>query len=67
MMDKYILKFYYFISTSVILTFPTEFFLWGASLAQSVEHVTLDLGVKSSSPTLSVELTVKKIFLNNYF
>ena len=29
----------------------------GARLAQSGEHVTLDLGVVSSSPMLSVELT----------
>jgi len=30
---------------------------WGAWLAQSVEHTTLDLGVVSSSPTLGVEVT----------
>jgi len=30
---------------------------WGAWLAQWVEHVTLDLGVVSSSPTLGVEIT----------
>ena len=29
----------------------------GACLAQSVEHVTLDLGVVSSSPMLGVEIT----------
>lgn len=32
----------------------------GTSLAQSVEHVTSDLGVVRSSPTLGVKLTVKK-------
>ena len=31
-----------------------EIFLRGAWLAQSVEHVTLDLGVMSSSPTLGI-------------
>ena len=30
---------------------------WGAQLAQSAEHVTLDLGVVSSSPVLYVEVT----------
>lgn len=30
---------------------------WGAQLAQSVEHATLDLGVLSLSPTLCVEIT----------
>jgi len=30
--------------------------LGGARLAQSVEHVTLDPGVVSSSPTLGVEI-----------
>ena len=30
---------------------------WGAWLAQLVEHVALDLGVVSSSPMLSVEIT----------
>ena len=29
-------------------------------MAQSVEHVTLDLRVMSSSPTLDIELTLKK-------
>ena len=29
-------------------------------LAQSVEHVTLDLGVVGSSPTLGIEITEKK-------
>ena len=29
-------------------------------LAQSVEHVTLDLEVVSSSPTLGIEITFKK-------
>ena len=33
----------------------------GAWLAQSVGHVTLDLGVVGSSPTLGVEITLKKI------
>ena len=32
----------------------------GAWLAQSVEHVTPDLRVMSSSPTLDVEPTLKK-------
>lgn len=32
----------------------------GARLAQSVEHATPDLQVVSSSPTLGVELTLKK-------
>ena len=31
-----------------------------AWLAQSVEHVTLDLGILSSSPTFDVEITFKK-------
>ena len=35
----------------------------GAWLAQSVEHVTLDLEVVGSSPMLGVEITLK-IFLN---
>ena len=30
---------------------------WSTWLSQSVEHVTLALGVVSSSPTLSVEVT----------
>lgn len=30
---------------------------WSVWLAQSVEHVTLDLQVVSSSPTLSMEFT----------
>ena len=30
---------------------------WGTWLAQSIEHVTLDLGVVSSSPTLGIEIT----------
>ena len=29
----------------------------GAWLAQSEEHMTLDLGVVSSSPTLGIEIT----------
>ena len=33
---------------------------WGAWLAQSVKHVTLDLRVVSSSPMLGIELTFKK-------
>ena len=32
---------------------------WGALLAQLGEHVTLDLGVVSLSPTLCVEITKK--------
>lgn len=32
-------------------------FFRGTWLAQSVEHVTLDLGVVSLSPTLGVEMT----------
>ena len=31
---------------------------WGGWLAQSVEHVTLDVGVISLSPTLGVEFTL---------
>ena len=31
-----------------------------AWLAQSVEHATLDLGIVSLSPTLGVEITLKK-------
>ena len=31
----------------------------GAWLGQSVEHVTLDLGVVSLSPTFGVEITLK--------
>lgn len=34
--------------------------LKGAWLAQSVEHVTLNLRVVNSSPTLDVEITLKK-------
>jgi len=33
---------------------------WGAWLAQLVERKTLDLEVISSSPTLGVEITLKK-------
>ena len=33
----------------------------GARLAESEEHVTLDLGVVSSRPTLGVEMTKKYI------
>ena len=33
---------------------------WGAWLAQSVKHMTLDLGVVSSSPTLGVDDLQKK-------
>ena len=32
----------------------------GAWLAQSEEHVTLDLGVMGSSPTIGVEITKNK-------
>ena len=35
-------------------------YLRGTWLAQSVEHVTLDLGVMSSSPTLGIEITFLK-------
>ena len=35
-------------------------FLSGCWLAQSVERVTLDLGVMSSGPMLGIELTLKK-------
>ena len=35
----------------------------GTWLAQLVEHETLDLGVPSQSPTLSVETTLKSEFL----
>jgi len=34
---------------------------WGFWLAQSVKHAALDLGVVSSSPTLDVRFTLKKI------
>ena len=34
---------------------------WAAWLAQLVEHVTLDLGVVSSSPMLGVEVTLQKL------
>ena len=34
-----------------------EIILWGAWLALLAEHVTLDLGVVSLSPTLGVEIT----------
>ena len=33
---------------------------WGTWLAQSIEHANLDLGVMISSPTLRVEITLKK-------
>ena len=33
----------------------------GIWLAQSVEHVTIDLQVVSSSPMLDTEITLKKI------
>ena len=33
--------------------------IWDTWLAQLEEHATLDLGVVSSSPTLSVEITKK--------
>ena len=32
---------------------------WGAWLAHLVEHVTLDLGFLSLSPTLGVDITLK--------
>jgi len=38
----------------------------GAWLAQSVEHVTLDLGVMGSSPALGVYL-IKKKKLKRYY
>lgn len=34
----------------------------GTWLAQLVQHVTSDLGVLTLSPTLDVEITLKKIF-----
>ena len=34
--------------------------MWGCWLAQTVEHVTLDLRVVSLSPTLRVEFTLKQ-------
>jgi len=34
--------------------------IWGAWLAQSVEHMTLDLGVVSSSPTLGLDIIFLK-------
>ena len=38
-----------------------EFWIfWGAWLAQSLEHATLDLRVMSSSPMLVIEVTLKK-------
>lgn len=40
---------------------------WGTWLAQSVEWVTLDLGVMISSPTLGIELTKKEKFFSNFF
>lgn len=33
---------------------------WGAWLSQSVERVTLDLWIVSSSPIVGVEITLKK-------
>lgn len=33
---------------------------WGPGLAQSVEHGTLDLEVTGASPTLDIELALKK-------
>ena len=35
---------------------------WGAWLAQSEEHVTLDLRIMSSSPMLGIEVILKKNF-----
>ena len=34
--------------------------LWGATMAQLVQYLTLDLRVVSSSPTLGVDSTLKK-------
>jgi len=34
--------------------------IWDAWLAQSVEHMTLDLGVVNSSPVLGGEPTLRK-------
>lgn len=39
---------------------------WGSWLALSVEYVTLDLGVESSSPTYGIEFTFKKILFLNF-
>ena len=36
--------------------------MWGTWLAQTVEHVTLDLKVMSLSPMLGVEITKNLIF-----
>lgn len=41
--------------------FPAWFSLWDSWLARLVEHPTVDLKVVSSSPTLSVEITLKKV------
>lgn len=37
---------------------------WGAWLAESVEHVTLDLGVLSASPMLGAELACMHACVN---
>ena len=42
------------------ITSEKSMVLRGAWLAQLMEHITLDLRVRSSSPTLSVEITLKK-------
>ena len=34
--------------------------VWGAWLVQLVEHEILGLGVVSSSPTLGIDITLKK-------
>ena len=34
---------------------------WDAWLAQSIDHVTLDLGVANLNPALDIELTKKKL------
>ena len=36
---------------------------WGTQLAESTEHMTLDLRVVSMSPKLSVDITFKKSIL----
>ena len=43
----------------MLSNFPTKIKKRGTWLAQSVVHVTLGLGVVSSSPTLDVELILK--------
>ena len=60
---------FFSLSSSVSLPHPpplkkkkTKMLAEGTSRVQSVEHVTLDLGVVSSSPMLGVETTFKKSF-----